>query len=182
MIKTCTRFVCAVALVCCVSALLVPAFAAEDITPGDADTVTGSLTAEADDKNIIVNITVPAVTAPEDSAPVETPDVSDAPDVSPAPSFESYTTYDLSPVEVDAAPSDDGDAQSFSAVLVSLFGEYHPRVQTVTEHLADGTTVSYQEYVPGLAGLDYTWLSGVLLFTVALYCVFRMVGGVFKCL
>ena len=62
----------------------------------------------------------------------------------------------------------------------SVFGDYHQRTQTVTETAADGTSVTSTEPVPGLAGLDWYWLSGVFLFTIVLWSFFRFLGVVFK--
>lgn len=65
-------------------------------------------------------------------------------------------------------------------VVRSVFGEYQVRTQTVTETAADGTSTTSVEPVPGLAGLDWYWLSGVFLFTVVLWSFFRFLGVVFK--
>lgn len=69
---------------------------------------------------------------------------------------------------------------SIPAVLIALFGEYTPRTQTVTQILSDGSELTYDEYVPGLAGLDWHWLSSVGLFGMGLFCVFRVIGGCIK--
>lgn len=66
------------------------------------------------------------------------------------------------------------------AVVRSVFGAYHQRTQTVTETAADGTATTSTEPVPGLAGLDWYWLSGVFLFTIVLWSFFRFLGVVFK--
>lgn len=66
------------------------------------------------------------------------------------------------------------------AVVRSVFGEYQVRTQTVTETAADGTSITSVEPVPGLAGLDWYWLSGVFLFTIVLWSFFRFLGVVFK--
>lgn len=66
------------------------------------------------------------------------------------------------------------------AVVRSVFGNYHQRTQTITETAADGTSVTSTEPVPGLAGLDWYWLSGVFLFTIVLWSFFRFLGVVFK--
>lgn len=58
---------------------------------------------------------------------------------------------------------------SLKAVIVDLFGSYVP----VT--YSDGTI----DIIPsGLAGVDFEWLAGVLLFALSLYCVFRILGGI----
>lgn len=65
-------------------------------------------------------------------------------------------------------------------VVRSVFGEYQVRTQTVTEIAADGTSTTSVEPVPGLAGLDWYWLSGVFLFSLVLWSFFRFLGVVFK--
>ena len=72
------------------------------------------------------------------------------------------------------------DAAGLPAVVKSVFGDYHQRTQTVTETASDGTSVTSTEAVPGLAGLDWYWLSGVFLFTIVLWSFFRFLGVVFK--
>ena len=67
---------------------------------------------------------------------------------------------------------------TIQAVLESLFGEYSPRTQTVTQYLSDGTSVESVEYVPGLAGMDWPWIASVSVFMLMLYCLFRLLGGV----
>lgn len=56
----------------------------------------------------------------------------------------------------------------------------HPRTQTVTETRTDGTVLTSVECVPGLAGLDWYWLSGVFMFALVLWSFFRFIGVVFK--
>lgn len=57
-------------------------------------------------------------------------------------------------------------------IIISLFGTYTP----VT--YSDGNNVAV---IPnGLAGVDWPWLGGLLLFALTLYCVLRILGGAFK--
>ena len=72
------------------------------------------------------------------------------------------------------------DSTGLPGVVKSVFGEYHPRTQTVTETLADGTVLTSTECVPGLAGLDWYWISGVFMFGLILWSFFRFLGGVLK--
>lgn len=96
-----------------------------------------------------------------------------------SPSFIPYSVYSLDDdASVSAYPLE--DVESLSSVITALFGEYQPRTQTVTDYLSDGSSVTYQQYVPGLAGLDYEWLASVTLFALALYCILRMIGGALK--
>lgn len=73
----------------------------------------------------------------------------------------------------------EGD-NSLLAMVNSVFGDYQPRTQTVTETYADGSTVTYTEVIDGLGGLDYYWLGGVLVFTIVLWSFFKFLGGIFK--
>ena len=73
----------------------------------------------------------------------------------------------------------EGD-NSLLAMVNSVFGDYQPRTQTVTETYADGSTVTYTEVIDGLGGLDWYWLGGVLVFTIVLWSFFKFLGGIFK--
>lgn len=72
------------------------------------------------------------------------------------------------------------DTTGLPGVVKSVFGEYHPRTQTITETRSDGTVLTSVECVPGLAGLDWYWLSGVFMFGLVLWSFFRFLGGVLK--
>lgn len=82
-------------------------------------------------------------------------------------------------VTVDPYVIEDGD-NSLLVLVNSVFGDYQPRTQTVTEVYADGSTVTYTEVVNGLGGLDWYWLGGVLVFTIVLVSFFKFLGGIFK--
>lgn len=150
-----------------------PALAVEELDPEESqETVT--LETEADDKNIVVNVTVqapaPAAATP-DPAPVPVEEAEDAPEESPA----VYAAYSSSYINEATTPG-----TPLSEAIAELFGEYTPRTQTVTEYLSDGATTTHEEVIPGLAGLDWQWLAGVTIFTVFLYCVLRIIGGLFS--
>ena len=148
--------------------LALPSLAAET---EETEPPTETMTAEAivDGNNITVNVSVP-VSEPS-TASTEAEVTEDTPDTTLDPV--SYSVLTLSGME---ATNDN----SFAQAITALFGEYTPRTQTVTQYLADGTTVTYQEYVPGLAGLDWSWLAGVALFSITLWSLFTLIGGVAK--
>lgn len=73
----------------------------------------------------------------------------------------------------------EGD-NSLLAMVNTLFGDYQPRTQTVTETYPDGSSVTYTEVIDGLGGLDYYWLGGVLIFSIVLWSFFKFLGGIFK--
>lgn len=60
-------------------------------------------------------------------------------------------------------------------LMQSIFGVYTP--VSVTENV-DGVEVV--RYLSGVAGVDWEYIGGVLLFAVCLYCMFRILGGVMK--
>lgn len=139
-----------------------PALAVEEaVVEESQEPVT--LETEADDKNIVVNVTVQSPAASAAAEPVQ-----EVLDDTPRLVSSFRVVNDSSEPET-----------SLGQVIVDLFGEYQPRTQTVTEILSDGSAVTHEEIVPGVAGLDWQWLSGVGLFSLFLYCVLRMIGGIF---
>lgn len=85
-----------------------------------------------------------------------------------------YSTYSI------GNDSPDRASGSLSDITARLFGEYQPRTQTVTEYLSDGTSVTYDQYVPGVAGMDWNWIAGAVLFTIVLWSLFKLLGVFFK--
>ena len=73
-----------------------------------------------------------------------------------------------------------GADSGLSGIVNAVFGEYQPRTQTVTEVRSDGTTTTYTEVVGGLAGLDWYWFGGLLVFSIVLFSFFKLLGTVFK--
>lgn len=65
---------------------------------------------------------------------------------------------------------------SMKYVLQAIFGDYTPVTQSVTTYLADGTAVTSEQVVDGLAGVDWVFLCGVLLFSILLYSFLRLLG------
>lgn len=65
-------------------------------------------------------------------------------------------------------------------VVRDLSGTYTPKVQTVTTYV-DGEPIAVEEqYVPGVARMDFEWLAGFAVFLLILYCLFRLLGGSVK--
>lgn len=61
-------------------------------------------------------------------------------------------------------------------VLLAIFGEYTPL--TAPTLTATGEIVDVA--IPGMAGVDWPYLAGVVLFGLVLYCFFRLVGVLLK--
>lgn len=93
----------------------------------------------------------------------------------PEPASPAYSVTTLDDVE----PVEEG-AETLTDTVEALFGPYTPRTQTVTEYLSDGSTVEYQQVVPGLAGLDWPWIAAVSLFGMVSFCVLKLLGGLLK--
>lgn len=60
------------------------------------------------------------------------------------------------------------------SLLVSLFGVYMP---VMTDVYDSAGVVVGSVVADGVAGVDWPWVAGVVLFGVVLYCFLRMVGG-----
>jgi hypothetical protein len=118
-------------------------------------------TVEGTDVNVTVNLqSIPSASS-SDSADSAVPD-------SDIPAADPQNLDD--PVE----PS------GFAAVVHDLLGDYHVRTVSVNHTLDDGTVVTSVSPVPGLAGLDYYWLAGFVLFAIVLYALMRCIGVVLK--
>ena len=76
--------------------------------------------------------------------------------------------------------NDSSEPLKLKQVIIDLFGPYEQQTETITETLADGSTVTTQQRIPGIAGLDYEWIASVVLFGLALLCFFRILGGLIK--
>lgn len=61
-------------------------------------------------------------------------------------------------------------------IIQSLFGVYTPI--TYDSVAADGSLQTVP--VLGIAGVDWEWIAGVLLFAIVLYAFFRLVGVLLK--
>lgn len=72
----------------------------------------------------------------------------------------------------------EGDRSGLAGAMSSIFGEYTPLTYQVDTYLDDVLVATGTEVVPGLAGLDWPWLGGVFLFSIMLFCFFKLLGGV----
>lgn len=66
-------------------------------------------------------------------------------------------------------------AGSLKELILSVFGDYEPRTQTIETTQGDQVTTQV-EIIPGVAGVDWPWLAGVLVFSIAFYGFFRILG------
>ena len=62
-------------------------------------------------------------------------------------------------------------------IIISIFGTYEP----VTYEVYNSVTDSYDTVIAsGMAGVDWAFIAGVLLFGITSFCVFRIIGGIIK--
>lgn len=101
--------------------------------------------------------------------------------VSTAPAVEEHQIFTITTIPEFALALLDTDADNtMSQVIRDLFGTYTPRIQTVTTYM-DGEQIAIEEqYVPGVAGMDWEWIAGFTLFLLLIYCLFRLLGGAVK--
>ena len=89
----------------------------------------------------------------------------------------SSTVYVPSPVSSLDPEMEERDG--LAGVVSSIFGVYTPRTYTTTTYI-DGQSVTATEIVPGVAGLDWPWLCGAALFGIMLFCLFKLLGGIWR--
>lgn len=135
----------------------------------------------------VVTPDIPA-TAPETPPPPVyavpgTPLVPDTLDIpaDAAPTAESHEVFTVTTIPEFARAALEPDSENTLAQAVrDLFGTYTPKVQVVNTYV-DGELISAEEqYVPGVAGMDWEWLAGFSVFLLMLYCLFRLLGGSVK--
>ena len=80
----------------------------------------------------------------------------------------------------------DGDIEidlGLKSVIRTIFGEYSPNMTTVTvTETIDGEVVTtlIDAVADGSAGVDWEYISGVFLFGIMLFCLFKFLGGIFS--
>ena len=150
--------------------LSIPASAVEDGADSGVDPVT--IETSKSEEGVTVNVTI---TQPEAADPAT---VLEAPISDPEASAGLYSV--TQPDSLEAAPSDGGDP-TMADVVKGVLGEYQRRTYTVQELDSSGAVVSTStQFVPGLAGLDYEWITGAVCFVVFLVGIFKLLGGLIR--
>lgn len=75
--------------------------------------------------------------------------------------------------QVDTVKVSANQANGFKAVLLSLFGDYEMVTKDYTYQSYSGSVSHSITTEP-----DYAWMISAAIFTVVLYCLFRLLGGV----
>lgn len=89
-----------------------------------------------------------------------------------------HTVYDL---RGNSSYSGDDAVFGLKSVVRSIFGEYTPNMTTtaVTETVDGEVITSLIDTVAhGTAGVDWEYISGVFIFGIMLYCLFKLLGGI----
>lgn len=93
---------------------------------------------------------------------------------------ESEGTYNIITIE----PLYEGDADltaTMAYVIRNVLGDYQRQIYTVTEYDSSGVVIgTSQQYVEGLAGLDYHWITGAILFGLMIAGCFKLLGGLIR--
>lgn len=90
----------------------------------------------------------------------------------------AYTV--TSPTVLEDTQSDAADSVMVD-VITSVLGEYRRQTYTVEQYDSSGELIATStEYVPGLAGLDYAWITGAILFGLVLGAGFKLLGGLIR--
>lgn len=85
-----------------------------------------------------------------------------------------YTTQDL------LIPEDrDPEGLTLVSALSAVVGPYTPITYETVTYCGD-QAITTTEVVPGLAGIDWAWVSSVFLFGLCLLCLFKLMGVVLK--
>lgn len=70
------------------------------------------------------------------------------------------------------------DTSGLHAIILTLIGDYNP-IASVTEYRYPSGT-GYQTRYQVDVTPDWSWIMTCLLFIVVVFCVFRLIGGLFK--
>lgn len=120
---------------------------------------------------------------PPDVSASEAPTLSDSSSITV--NVEKHDTLSVASVPSDAPDSsspapDNAGPPTLAGTIRSLFGPYTPRTQTITTYYDGQPIATEEQIIPGLAGLDFEWLSGVAIFALVTFCLFRLLGGVLR--
>lgn len=64
--------------------------------------------------------------------------------------------------------------------LIEFLGSYTPVTTTVETVLADGTIHTYEAIASGMAGVDWPWIASAALLLLVIFCIFKLIGGIFR--
>lgn len=179
------KFLFSLALCCLLFSCSFSALATEEVVQGAAHDVEG-MEDVPPSSSPVSSVEIPQpfsveVTLVQPEAPEVTPSpepslVPDPVELVPSASADSASSV---PVIRDVQALDPRPDNSVVSALTAVLGEYSPATyQTVT--YVDGSPVVTTELVPGLAGLDWPWLVSAGIMALMLFCLFKLLGGLWK--
>ena len=97
--------------------------------------------------------------------------------LAPSDFFAAEDDYTVEVYAVQTAPNTPVESSiGLKGILLQLFGPYSP---TVTQFRYQSNTSTNYTYVNDISP-DYPWIWSAVIFTVVLYCTFKL-GGTFLC-
>ena len=82
-------------------------------------------------------------------------------------------------VEVQNLRISPSDTSGLHAIILTLLGDYNPIAVTTSYQYPSGT--GYQTRYQVDVEPDWSWISTAAIFLVIIFCVFKLVGGLFSC-
>ena len=152
-----------------------------ETTTGETETIPEPVV-EADatgtsEEGVTVNVTITQPEAAPASAE-EDPVEDEAPAAEVLSVDAAYTV--TSPTVLEDTESDPADPVMVD-VITSVLGGYRRQTYTVEQYDSNGDLIATStEYVPGLAGLDWAWITGAVLFALVLSAGFKLLGGLIR--
>lgn len=67
------------------------------------------------------------------------------------------------------------ETSGFHAVILSLLGDYNPIVKDYVYQTSQGYSSHSIEITP-----DWSWICSAAIFALIIFCVFRLIGGLFS--
>ena len=153
---------------------LVPAEPTVEDTPSNIESVETTKNNEVTVDNGNAEIVETESSSPVLSDTLETSELANEP---AAPENTTYSVTDLRASDSGVASQSTG----IKALITSIFGEYTPvKSSAVVSETVNGevNTTIIDIVAPGMAGVDFQWLAGVLLFAILLFCLMKLLGGV----
>lgn len=92
-------------------------------------------------------------------------------------SSELVPSEDSTLVSLKASPVTPQNSNGFHQVIISLLGNYEPI--TVDYEYRNNNNTYYSHNISTTP--DWSWIASAFIFVVIIYCLFRLVGGLFSC-
>lgn len=84
---------------------------------------------------------------------------------------------DTTLVSLKASPVTPQNSNGFHQVIISLLGNYEPI--TVDYEYRNNNNTYYSHNISTTP--DWSWIASAFIFVVIIFCLFRLVGGLFSC-